>query len=219
MSPEKALSRQMVFCDFDGTISERETLRALLMHFVPQAAGPVIEQIDAREISLREALPRLVGAIPSRLRDDIIAYTAKEPLRAGFGELLEYLAARAIPFVVLSSGLDFYIKAMLAPYLKRIHAIHALEVDTSGEYMRLNLEHAHPREAMPKAWVMRDYGARRNVAIGDAMSDLEMAEAADIVFARDRLLAWMRERGNAVHAYHTFHDVRRQLQDMESDVA
>ena len=219
MSPERKAFECMVFCDFDGTISERETLRALLMHFVPETAGPIIARLDARAMTLRDALPQLVTAIPSRLRGEIIAYTASEPIREGFGELLDYLAGRAIPFVVLSSGLGFYIEAMLAPYRERIHAIHALEVDTSGEYMRLNLAHDHPREAMPKAWVMRDYGARHTIAIGDAMSDLEMAAAADTVFARDRLLAHMRERGRPVHAFQNFHDVCRQLRDLQADVA
>ena len=203
---------QMVFCDFDGTITVNETLRAVLEHFIPDKARQVLAQLDAGTMTLRQGVIELIESLPSALEDDIIAFTASQPIRAGFGELLDFLHRGGIPFVVVSSGLGFYIERMLAPWRDRIHAVHALEVDTCGPHMRLHLDHNHPREAMPKEWVLRRYAADERIAIGDSLSDFEMVKAADRVFARDRLLERLRDTGAAVIPYNDFFDVIQALQ-------
>jgi 2-hydroxy-3-keto-5-methylthiopentenyl-1-phosphate phosphatase len=184
----------MVFCDFDGTITVRETLARVFLHFAPQLAEPVLRDVSLQRTTLRVALTRLVGALPSRMRAEIVEFTAAEPLRPWFTELLDFLAARRMAFVVVSSGLRFYIEAKLAPWRGRIHAIHALDVDLGDECMRALIEHYHPSEAVPKRRIMEGYPAARRIVIGDSVSDFEMAAAADLVFARDRLLQEMPER-------------------------
>lgn len=203
--------RRMVFCDFDGTITVEETLRKVLLAFIPDTAARVLAELDAGTRTLRDGLQELVAALPSRLHDDIIAFTAEEPVRPGFGELLEYLAVQDVPFVVVSSGFRFYIEARLAPWRTHIQAIHALEPDLSGSCMRLRLTHDHPREALPKEWVLRGYPCAERIAIGDSLSDFEMVKAADRVFARDRLLRHLQERAMPATAYQDFFDVRQAL--------
>lgn len=208
--------RRMVFCDFDGTITVNETLRKVLLTFIPETARRILAELDAGTRTLREGVQELVAALPSRCRDAIVELVAAEPLRPGLEEFLGWLERNAIPFVVVSSGFRFYIEARLAPWRDRIHAIHALEVDTSGETMTLRLEHDHPREAMPKEWVLRSYACDERIAIGDSLSDFEMARAADRVFARDRLLRHLQEQGAAVTPYEDFHDVLRALSGEEA---
>jgi 2-hydroxy-3-keto-5-methylthiopentenyl-1-phosphate phosphatase len=200
-----------VFSDFDGTITLNETLAKTFLHFVPDLAPEILRGVSHRRVTLRQALQRLVSAIPSRVAPEILALTGDEPLRPGFGELLEFLAACGTPFVVVSSGLRFYIEAKLAPWRDRIHAVHALDVDLSGEYMRPLIEHDHPSEAVPKRRIMEQYPARRRIAIGDSYSDFEMAAAADVVFARDRLLKELKG-SSRVLAFEDFFDVRAALQ-------
>ncbi len=201
----------VVFCDFDGTITLNETLRASFLHFLPELAAPTLAALDAKQITLRDALVELVAALPVGCEAEMIAFMRDEPLRPGLLELLEYLAQEQIPFVVLSSGFSFYIEAMLTPFRHLIFAVHALDPVSVGSHMRLELNHDHPREAMPKAWVMREYSADSRIVIGDSMSDFEMAAEADVVFARDRLLTEMRTRQIAATPYETFYDVRTSL--------
>ena len=201
----------IVFCDFDGTITHNETLRASFLHFLPELAVPTLAALDAKQITLREALITLVAALPVGCEADMIEFMRDEPLRPGFAELLEYLAQAQIPFVVLSSGFTFYIDAMLAPWRHLIHAVHALDPIRAGPHMRFELLHNHPREAMPKAWVMREYTASKRIVIGDSTSDFEMAAMADVVFARDRLLDEMRVRNAPVNGYETFFEIRNRL--------
>lgn len=210
-------SGTIVFCDFDGTITVNETLSTILLRFAPEAARSALRGVSQRRATLREALTLSVQALPSALKGEILEYIAAEPLRAGFGEFLDYLAQRKIPFVVLSSGLRFYIEAKLAPWKERIHAVHALDVDMAGPHMRLRLPHNHPTEAMPKRWVMEGYAATQRIIVGDSYSDFEMAAAADAVFARDRLLQEMQDTERPVIPFDDFFDIRRAMERMEEE--
>ena len=51
------------------------------------------------------------------------------------------------------------------------------------------------------------FGAGRSVVIGDSITDLRMAEVADLVFARAPLSDWLDERGIAYHRWEDFGDV------------
>lgn len=211
MSPEH-FSR-VVFCDFDGTITVNETLRKVFKHFLGEAGAKIIAQLDTGEITLRETLIRLVALLRSDQKQEIIDYISPEPVRPGFSELLDYLQDVNIPFVVVSSGFGFYIEHMLAPWREKIHAVHALQIDTSGEMMQLRITHNHPFEAMAKEWVMNEYDCDERIAIGDALSDFNMAEAAQIVFARATLLKEMQSKQKPVNAYEDFFDVLNAMKE------
>lgn len=206
---------QMVFCDFDGTITVNETFRKVLQQFVPRIAAQVVPQIDAGTTTLREGVGTLIGALRCDQRQAIIDYVRPEPIRPGFAELVDFLRARGIPLVVVSSGLKFYIEVLLAPWRERIHAVHALEVDCDGDNMQLHLDHDHPREAMPKEWILRRYDTACRIAVGDAVSDFEMVKAADQVFARDRLLQYLRQQQRPVAPFEDFYDIIRALEQTE----
>ncbi len=208
--------KSLVFCDFDGTITVEESLRNLLIHFIPDTAHRLMNELDQQRMSIREGVEQLIHALPSHLYDDIIDFALKEPIRPGFAELLDDLSARNIPFIVLSSGLRFTIEQQLTPWKDKITHIHALDVDTSSDYMRLIQGYNHPTEAMPKAWVMKTYPTDQRIAIGDGLSDMEMIKVADIVFARDVLLEHMNQEGLAVTPYDDFFQIKKHLSDILS---
>jgi len=204
----------MVFCDFDGTITEHDTLLAVCEHFIPRLAGQVCPAIGRGELTLRTGLSRLIGALPSAMADDITEFVCRQPIRNGFAEFLHYLQARKIPFTVLSGGLDFCVHARLRPWQDLIHSIHALKIDLGREYMHPVMHGMHPRDAVPKAGIMLEYPAATRIAIGDSLSDHEMALRADRVFARDRLLAFTQDHRLPAHPFEDFQDVLDELKGL-----
>lgn len=197
----------MVFCDFDGTITEHDTLLSTCQRFVPDAAERLCPAIGEGTISLRDGLQQLIGALPSALVTEITEHVRGQALRHGFGEFLHQLQDWNIPLVVISSSPDFSVAARLEPWRHLIAAVHALRVDLRGAYMQPCITGSSPDEAVPKAEIMLGYPARTRIVIGDSISDQQMALHADEVFARDRLLAYMRARDLPVTAYRDFHDV------------
>ena len=53
--------------------------------------------------------------------------------------------------------------------------------------------------------------ARRTLLVGDGRSDFCLADAADFVFAKDKLLSYCRERGIAHAAFEDFAEAQRLL--------
>ena len=49
------------------------------------------------------------------------------------------------------------------------------------------------------------------IFVGDGLSDVEAAEVADVVYAKDILLVEARERGIEAREYENLHDVYRDL--------
>jgi len=200
----------MVFCDFDGTITVNETLRGMFVSLLPQQAPTILAQLDTGEITLRQALIALTALLPVDSRERMCQLIRDEPLRPGFSEFVDFLQQQQIPLVILSSGLDFYILAKLEPWLDKIHTVHALQTEINGTHLRLRLDYDDEREAMPKATVMREHQAAFNIAIGDSMSDFHIAQQADLVFARDKLLSHMQGQSK-VCPWNDFFDIQQQL--------
>lgn len=197
----------MVFCDFDGTITARDTLQAVCYEFIPAVAARVLPAIGRHEISLRAGVSELINNLPSAAATEIRDFVCREPLRKGFIEFAQQLKDWQIPLVVLSGGMGFCVEARLQPWRQLLHNVHALDIGFDRTCMHAQMCNESGKEALPKAAIMRAYGAGHSIAIGDSLSDHSMALQADRVFARDRLLSFMRDRNRAVEAFRDFDDI------------
>ncbi len=211
--------QRIVFCDFDGTITQQDTFIDVANRLVPDVWGPLQEQMYAFDITLHEAVSRMVAAIESRHYPDIVAGAKTYPLREGFGEFVSFLQDQTIPLVVVSGGLQDVVASALEQYRPGIEAIHAAQIDDSGSHLRIHCEFESETEIVAKARVMDCYvpdGGQAHthldaVLIGDSLTDLELALQVPLVFARDRLAQYLRERDRAYIPWETFADVQAYL--------
>ena len=102
---------------------------------------------------------------------------------------------------------------MLGELIERIHAIYAIDVDTSSSYLRVLSSYEGETELVDKVKVMELYPADA-IAIGDSVTDLNMASSAPIVFARDRLAQYLDERNKQYIPWNNFFDVRDRLMEL-----
>jgi 2-hydroxy-3-keto-5-methylthiopentenyl-1-phosphate phosphatase len=203
--------KRIIFCDFDGTITAEETFVAVLKEFSPQLSAQLIPEMYALRLTLREGVQQILESIPSPMLVNILEFTKAKPLRPGLVELLDFLDFQGVPFVVVSGGLREMIEVALEPILERIHAIHAVEVDKSGSYLRVLPGYEGKTELVDKVIVMDGYFSDEKIAIGDSVTDLNMAQAAPLVFARDRLAVYLNERQKPYIPWNDFLDVRDYL--------
>jgi 2-hydroxy-3-keto-5-methylthiopentenyl-1-phosphate phosphatase len=202
---------RIVFCDFDGTIAEEETFVAVLYHFAPKLAAELVPGMQQRRITLREGVPPILESIPSTRYPEILEFMKGRKIRAGFRELLDFLEEQGVPLVIISSGLRGMVETVLGPLLARVHAVHALEVELDGPFLRPVSPAMSEDELVAKPAIMARYGPAFRVAIGDGVTDFRMAEQADLVFARDRLKALLAERGLPFLPFEDFFAVRDHL--------
>lgn len=205
-------NHRILFSDFDGTITARESLEAVLKEFASEKYDDMMKRLRAGEVTIRKGVREMVEAIPSAKYPEIIQFVRDIPIRPGFEALLDFLEGRGIPFIVLSGGLRGMVEARLGHLANRAHHIIAADVDTSGTYLKVSSAYEMGAELVAKAEVMKAFAADEQIVIGDGITDFQMARQATTVFARDALAEFLDKEGIHYHAWSDFFDVRDQLE-------
>ncbi|HML38865.1 MAG TPA: haloacid dehalogenase-like hydrolase, partial [Bacillota bacterium] len=144
---------------------------------------------------------------PSSRFPEMMEYVRKVPIRDGFPEFLDEMEALGIPVVVISGGLRQLLEEKIGKYRDRFLGMHYVDLDISGEYMKLVSDYDDGREVLKKTDIMAQYDYRTAICIGDSYTDLNMAAASDIVFARDILAAYLKKEGKPFIPWNDFYDV------------
>jgi 2-hydroxy-3-keto-5-methylthiopentenyl-1-phosphate phosphatase len=216
------MKRPVLFCDFDGTITENDNIVEIMKHFDPPGWVPLAERVLNRTLSVRKGVGEMFALLPSSLKEEIARFVIDSAvIRPGFPELLEYCRKHGIEFFVTSGGIDFFVYPLLEPFQIPLDHIYCNGSDFSGERIRITWPHACDEHCqndcgMCKTAVVRRFPADQytRIVIGDSVTDYEAAKLADLVFARSRLLATCKELGLPHVEFATFHDVIAHLNSM-----
>ncbi len=204
--------KRIIFCDFDGTISTEDTFVSILRQIVPEACDRIMPQIFAKQITLRQGVRDLVESIRSSDYEKIIELSKPCPMRRGFVELLDFLDAHQIPLVIVSGGLRCMVETVIGDLRDRVLDIHACDLDRSDEFVKLRSPCEYGSEIVAKAKIVASYECDQAIAIGDSITDVQMALHVPIVFARDRLAEYLdQEYHKPYFAWQDFFDVRDRL--------
>jgi len=163
-------------------------------------------------ISLREGLTKILETIPSSTYPAMLDHCETVPMRPGLEELIDWLAEREVPFVVISGGLKGLVIRKLGALAEKVSAVYAPDVETDGPFLKVTSEYPGERELLAKADVMAAYTYRDSVAIGDGITDYNMAKTANRVFARRQLAEHMEAHDLPFHPWTDFHAVRQTLE-------
>jgi 2-hydroxy-3-keto-5-methylthiopentenyl-1-phosphate phosphatase len=186
----------VIFCDFDGTITDNDNIIAIMEHFNPEGWTGLVEQLTNKEISLQNCVGSMFGLLPSSRHQEIADYAIQNAkIRKGFPELLQFAEKHGIPFLVTSGGIDFFLKPILKPYLNQIKHVYCNESDFNGAQIEILWPHscdehcANQGCGMCKTSIIRSYPGENyfRILIGDSISDFEGAKIADLVFSRSHL--------------------------------
>lgn len=206
----------LIICDFDGTVTARDTNAALARQFAPVASAQVEGRLRTRELTLRQVLSTEFEQMTAGL-DAIVAAALEIPFRDGFTELIELAESRGDQVVLLSSGFREVIEPMLDAngLLGRIPLVsNEIELDERGgritwrELPECDLC-GEPCKRHDVARLREQYAGSDDlvVFVGDGFSDRCGAETADRVFARDSLASYLDREGVAYDRWDDFHDV------------
>jgi len=210
-SPTPNNHKRVVFCDFDGTITVEETFVAMLKHFAPELSSQLMPEMYARRLSLRSGVRQLLESIPSECYGEIVEFSRGKLMRPGLVELLDFLDDRKVDFAIVSGGLRVMVETVMGDLVNRASVIYAVDVDASGPRLQVNSEFEGDTELVSKVRVMDQHPADEQVAIGDSLTDFNMALQASSVFARDRLAEYLDEQQKPYTKWDNFFDVLESL--------
>ena len=197
-----------VFCDFDGTITTEDTFDAVAAAVALEVWGPLKAQLFNFEINLRQSMELLAAALAPSDLEQMVSHMAQFEPRPGFLPFLAELESAGLPFVLVSAGLVPLVNKLMAPHRHRFKHLVAAEVSfNSLDGLQFHSEFFSSDELVAKAAVIARYGQGSSVVIGDSITDLGMAQVADLVFARAPLCHWLEQRQIAHHRWEDFDDV------------
>ncbi|MGB3188788.1 MAG: HAD-IB family phosphatase [Limnoraphis sp.] len=202
---------KIVFCDFDGTITAQETFVAMLKQFTPQISAEIMPKLYNRELTLRQGVRQMLESIPSVRYQEVIEFSSHQQIRPGLVELIDFLDAQAVPLVVVSGGIRVMVETVLGDLVNRVAAIYAVDIATQGDYWQVHSEFESGTELVAKVKIMDLYASDEKVAIGDSVTDLNMALSVPLVFARDRLAQYLNEQQKPYIVWNDFFEVRDYL--------
>lgn len=210
--------KPVVFSDFDGTITREETFVEILKKFSPEKSRELIPRMYDLTLTLKEGVRILLESVDSRHYPEMLEIMKNAPLREGFGELLDYLDSRSTPLIVVTGGLEEFVRVALGPMLGKIHSIYGLRVNTEGPRLSVASDWESDTELVSKPLILETVGksvsANPPVLIGDSVTDLEAALSCPVVFARDRLARYLHERGKPFKSFENFSEIRQSFAEM-----
>jgi 2-hydroxy-3-keto-5-methylthiopentenyl-1-phosphate phosphatase len=210
-NPDRPQDR-IVFCDFDGTITIQETFVAILKQYAP-LAKEMIPQIYDLKLTLREGVRQMLESIPTTAYPEILEFAKTQPLQAGLKEFLVFLQQQKIPCIIISGGLKGMVEMALSDLKSYITAIYSVEVETTGDRFQVFSPAEGETDFVDKVALMQRHPCHESIVIGDSVTDLNMALAGDVVFARDRLAQYLEERKVRYYSWETFHDIYSVLKE------
>ena len=189
------MSQWTILCDFDGTIAIDDTTDPLLEQFGRNGWQKLETDWRAGRIGSRECMGGQVALLDmSRVQLD--AHLADRAIDPAFAAFVKAAHASGTHVEVLSDGLDYAIRTILGR-----NGLDWLPVTSNcleangGRSWRLSFPNASTtcRSSSGTCKCVRSetaHAARKRVLlIGDGASDFCVAEAADFVFAKGKLIA------------------------------
>ncbi|MGD6793334.1 2-hydroxy-3-keto-5-methylthiopentenyl-1-phosphate phosphatase [Metabacillus indicus] len=208
------MSKPVIICDFDGTITNNDNIIALMKQFAPPEWNTLKDDVLGQRISVREGVGRMFELIPSKLKADMIQhllFTAQ--IRDGFSDFVQFAKDNEIPLYIVSGGIDFFVYPLLNGLVEH-DRVYCNESDFSGEFVQILWPNSCDDRCTNdcgccKPSIIRKIASsdQEVIVIGDSVTDLEAAKLADFVFARDYLLEKCETLQLRHQAFSTFYDV------------
>ncbi len=205
-----------VYCDFDGTITEEDTLVLLLDRFgrpLPDGRGwRVIE--DDPHMPEREKLQAEMDLLQVEWSEALAFLRDKVRIRAGFDRFVRSLAKSGAPMRILSGGFVEIIEALLPAECRKRVRIHANSIQVEGKRWRV-IPAGTPRIRglcnHCKSHHLEEDRERVAVYIGDGSTDFCPALRAQRVYAIDSLMEHMKRQGREARPFRTFDGIGADL--------
>jgi 2,3-diketo-5-methylthio-1-phosphopentane phosphatase len=200
--------------DFDGTLTDRDTLDAICQQWAPEAFADAEERLQAGHWTLDQVIAHVFEHV-SATRDELLDFLRQHVrLRPGLPALLATCVERFVEPIVVSSGFT----SLIAPFLHENGidlpiAAHDAVFSLEGALVQFSARADCGRcgERCKRADVLRRADGRTLAYVGDGWSDRCAALAADLVFARASLARYLSDEGVAFQPFEDFDDVRTGL--------
>jgi 2,3-diketo-5-methylthio-1-phosphopentane phosphatase len=214
-----------LFLDFDGTITQRDVIDAILETYADARWMEIEKQWRACQIGSRACLQAQMALVRAT-QNELDALIDAIEIDEGFLALLDTCARHSVAAYIVSDGFDYCIHRILErPQLDfarhnflrgvRVCASHlkanaGTRWDVGFPYFPRSCAH-NCATCKPSVMRLLNPGGAPSIFVGDGLSDKYAAQVADCVFAKKNLAAYCESAAIAYRAYENLAEVAAQL--------
>ena len=197
--PLSQATKTLIQCDFDGTITEEDASFLILDTFGQGDWRRLFQEYKERKISVGQFNTQAFAMVKVDEQALLEAIRGKVKIRDGFRELVAYCSRMGFRMVIVSNGLEFYVKAILQEIGLENIEVHAAQAQFHPSGMKV--QYTGPdgkqlddgfKEAYIELFLRQGYEV---VYVGNGDSDIVPAQYAYQIFARGELLDYCEQNG------------------------
>lgn len=187
---KSSMQKTTLFLDFDNTVTIGDVLDAVIERFSITERWRSWEAAWQRgDVSTAECLSDQIGDLRVEV-DALTRFVRDTPIDACFSDLVGFCREKRVPLFIVSDNFSVIVRAILKNHLLGGVPSFANELLFDGNKPTARFPHTNPRCgrcAHCKAVHFAGFASHRKIYVGDGLSDICPAEAADVVFAKDAL--------------------------------
>lgn len=188
----------VVFFDFDNTITQGDILDRVIERFSVSDDWRHWEDAWVRgEISTVQCLDRQIAGIRAS-EAELLDFVADVQIDPHFATIAQWAAKGHIDLLVVSDNFSCLVREILLRYGMLDLSVLANELTFIGNRPKAHFPYrskACKRCAHCKAEHFKRFPSHRKIYVGDGLSDICPSLAADVVFAKDSLAAYLANHG------------------------
>lgn len=203
--------KKVIFTDFDGTVTKVDSCFAMVKSLARDGWQELNKKWEERKLSTLECANQTFGLFDANL-DDIKNLMDTIEIDEYFREFLDLCRSKDYEIYILSDGYDFNIQAILNRY--NINIKYFANKLIYGKDNRFRAECPYQSSSCQrcgtcKTELIKQLTTKGSqiIYIGDGHSDMCAAENADVVFAKDVLYRYCREKGINAIEFKNFKDI------------
>jgi 2,3-diketo-5-methylthio-1-phosphopentane phosphatase len=209
------MEKTALFIDFDNTVTIGDVLDAVIERFSVTERWRLWEAAWKRgDLSTSKCLSLQIGDLRVDA-DELIRFVSDTRIDACFPHIVDLCRAKGIPLLVVSDNFSVIVRAILKRSSLGGVTFLANELLFDGNKPTARFPYASPRCrrcAHCKAMHFAGFASHRKIFVGDGLSDICPAEAADVVFAKDALADHLAGGGIPFMPFASLGDVLRYLE-------
>ncbi|MFC2005366.1 MtnX-like HAD-IB family phosphatase [Chloroflexota bacterium] len=210
------VTKTIVQCDFDGTITEEDASFVLLDTFADGDWRRIFRKYQEGKISVGQFNAEAFAMVKANRESLLEVIKGKIKIRPAFPELVACCRRKNFRFTIVSNGLDFYIEEILRGIGMEDIEVHAAQTDflhkglkvqyigPDGNYLDDDFKVAYVNSFLEEGY--------RIIYVGNGASDILPAKQCHYIFATDNMLDHCKQTNLDCTAFTDFNEVVRVLE-------
>lgn len=201
-----------IYCDFDGTITKKDALAEFFELYADELWLTLEEDWKAEKISSKECLEGQLKLVKKISEEELNSYIKQIEIDDYFIEFYKKIKSKGMKFVILSDGLDMFIKKTLEKYnlVDIPYFANSFFIDFCNNGLEFSVEfnnsnpHCKSGSGTCKCSKIED---SLFCYIGDGLSDRCIAKKAKVLFAKKGLKKYCDDNKIKYIGFETFKDI------------